>query len=111
MDKFEYSDKLSNDNIIQLKKGQIKMGNMLKEFDKICQKHNVRYFLIAGSLIGALGYNGWIPWDGDVDLEVMKRFITLLKNALKTELPENMWLAQIVKQINTILKTIILLVK
>lgn len=90
-DKFEYSDKLSNDNIIQLKKGQIKMGNMLKEFDKICQKHNVRYFLIAGSLIGALGYNGWIPWDGDVDLEVHEEDYTKLKNALKTELPKNMW--------------------
>ena len=42
---FEYSDKLSIDNIKHIKSGQIKMGNMLNAFDNICQKHNIRYFL------------------------------------------------------------------
>lgn len=90
-DNFEYSDKLSIDNIKHLKAGQIKMGNMLKEFDKICQKHNIRYFLIAGSLIGLLKYGGWIPWDGDIDLQVHEDDYDKLKTALKKELPKNMW--------------------
>lgn len=88
---FEYSNKLSIEDIKNIKKGQRKMGIMLKKFDEICQKHKIRYFLIAGSLIGVLVYNGWIPWDGDVDLEVHEDDYNRLKKALKTELPETMW--------------------
>ena len=88
---FEYSDNLSIEDIKQLKAGQIKMGNMLKVLDRICQKYKIRYFLIGGSLIGALAYNGWIPWDGDVDLEVHENDYNRLKDALKKELPKNMW--------------------
>ena len=43
---FEYCNKLTNDDIKHIKKGQLKMGNMLKKFDDICQKHKIRYFLI-----------------------------------------------------------------
>ena len=88
---FDYADKLSKDDIKHLKDGQIKMGNMMKQFDNICQKHKIRYFLIAGSLIGVLLYGGWIPWDGDMDLEVHEDDYDTLKRALKTELPKNMW--------------------
>lgn len=88
---FDYADKLSKDDIKHLKDGQIKMGNMMKQFDNICQKYKIRYFLIAGSLIGVLLYGGWIPWDGDMDLEVHEDDYDTLKRALKTELPKNMW--------------------
>ena len=60
-------------------------------FDNICQKHNIRYFLIGGSLIGVLAYGGWIPWDGDVDLEVHEDDYAKLKIALQNEVPDNMW--------------------
>ena len=55
------------------------MSDMLKEFDRICRKYNIRYFLIGGSLIGVLAYKGWIPWDGDVDLEVCEHDYPLLE--------------------------------
>jgi len=90
-DDIELSPKLSKEDIRHLKKGQKIMSNMLKEFDRICQKHNIRYFLIGGSCIGAIMYKGWIPWDGDVDLEVHEDDYDKLKNVLKTELPKNMW--------------------
>ena len=90
-DNFEYSDKLNVNDIKEIKKGQKKMSNMLKVFDEICQKHNIRYFLIAGSLLGTLLYKGWIPWDGDVDLEVHEDDYEKLQEAFKTELPKNMW--------------------
>ena len=90
-DNFEYSSKLSPDDIIHLKQGQLKMSNMLKVFDKLCTKYKVRYFLIGGSLIGTILYKGWIPWDGDVDLQVNEDDYVKLKNALINELPSNMW--------------------
>jgi len=86
------SPRLSNDDIIHLKLGQKKMSNMLKEFDRICQKYNIKYFLIAGSLIGATVHKGFIPWDGDVDLEVCEKDYPKLRAVLPIELPKNMWL-------------------
>ena len=88
---FKYSDTLTIEDIKQIKKGQKKMSHMIKVFDTICQKNNIRYFLIGGSLIGALAYKGWIPWDGDIDLEVHEDDYPKLKNLLQTELPKNMW--------------------
>jgi phosphorylcholine metabolism protein LicD len=88
---FKYSPKMTIENIKQLKKGQKKMSNMLKEFDRICRKHNIRYFLIGGSLIGVLAYGGWIPWDGDVDLEIAEEDYPRFRKVIQDELPESMW--------------------
>jgi phosphorylcholine metabolism protein LicD len=87
----KYSSKLSNEDIDNIKKGQSKMSFMLKEFDRICRKYDVKYFLIGGSLIGALAYKGWIPWDGDVDLEVCEDDYDKLKNVIQNELPNDIW--------------------
>ena len=87
----ELSHVLSDKDKINLKKGQQKMSDMLKEFDRICRKYNIKYFLIAGSLIGAKLYNGWIPWDGDVDLEVCEYDYPLLEKVIQKELPKYMW--------------------
>ncbi len=46
--------------------------DMFGEFDHICRKYNIEYFLIFGSLIGALRHKGMIPWDNDIDV-IMKR--------------------------------------
>lgn len=87
----EYSDKLSVENIKQLKLGQKKMSNMLREFDRICRKYNIRYFLVGGSVIGALLYKGWIPWDSDIDLEIHEDDYKTFKQIIQQELPETMW--------------------
>lgn len=51
-----------------LEKAHIILANMLKEFDMVCRKHHLRYYLICGSLIGVLRHQGFIPWDDDVDV-------------------------------------------
>lgn len=85
------SPKLSNNDILNLKNAQKKMSFMLKEFDKICRKHKIRYFLVGGSLLGALLYKGWIPWDGDIDLEIYYNDYNKFKNIIQKELPNNLW--------------------
>lgn len=58
----------------------------LQAFDKFCTDHNLRYFAIYGTAIGAVRHNGIIPWDDDIDVAMIRedydRFISL-KNELK----------------------------
>ena len=42
----------------------------LKEFNKICKENNLMFFLRGGSVMGAVKYQGFIPWDDDVDIAV-----------------------------------------
>ena len=79
----EYSNNLTIKDIKALKKGQKIMTKMFKEFDSICRKHKIKYWCIGGTLIGALRHKGWIPWDGDIDIGMIKKdhdkFITVNK--------------------------------
>ena len=51
-----------------LKKIQELELEILKDFIDICEKHNLTYFGIAGTGIGALRHHGFIPWDDDIDV-------------------------------------------
>lgn len=46
--------------------------DLLSEFDKVCKKHNLRYFADSGTLLGAVRHQGYIPWDDDIDLVMLR---------------------------------------
>lgn len=46
---------------------------VLIEFDKICRRHNLKYTLAGGTLLGAVRHDGFIPWDDDVDVTMLRK--------------------------------------
>lgn len=73
-----------------LRHQQLRMLELLLELDRICQKHGIKYWLSSGTLIGAMRHNGFIPWDDDLDVEMMRDDYLRLMKVLPHELPETM---------------------
>lgn len=44
--------------------------DILLELDKLCKKHGLRYYMDGGTLLGAMCYEGFIPWDDDIDIKM-----------------------------------------
>lgn len=45
---------------------------ILKSFDEFCQSNNLKYMLMYGSLLGAIRHHGYIPWDDDIDICMLR---------------------------------------
>ena len=54
--------------------------DLLMQFDRVCRKHGLRYFMFVGSLLGAIRHRGFVPWDDDIDLVLPRDdYETMLK--------------------------------
>lgn len=54
-------------------KQQNKLTNILKWFHNFCEKNGIRYYIIAGTMLGAVRHKGFIPWDDDIDVGVPRK--------------------------------------
>lgn len=55
-----------------LRRQQLRMLDILLYVDKVCKEHNIRYWLSSGTLLGAVRHGGFIPWDDDLDIEMLR---------------------------------------
>ena len=59
-----YSGKLNTLRVIE--------KDMLREIDRICRAHDIKYFICYGTMLGAVRHGGFIPWDDDVDVAMLR---------------------------------------
>ena len=73
---------------MNLQEKQEKGLQILLAIDAVCKKHNIRYRLDSGTLLGAVRHKGFIPWDDDVDLCFLRAEWEKFAKVAKEELPE-----------------------
>lgn len=67
---------------------QLRILNILLALDRVCKEHNLRYYLWAGTMLGAIRHKGFIPWDDDLDIAMPRKDYDLLMKNAKDWMPE-----------------------
>lgn len=62
--------------------------SILDKVHKFCQVHNIKYFIAAGTLLGAIRHKGYIPWDDDIDIYLLREDYNRLEEIFNQTPPE-----------------------
>lgn len=87
--KVKYQDQVSReDYTVEPMQKRIWAGllKILQEIDRICTKHGIAYFADRGTLLGAVRCQGFLPWDDDLDIAMLRADYEKFKQIAKTEL-------------------------
>lgn len=94
--------------------------DMLEEMDRVCRKHDIKYCISYGTLLGAVRHKGYIPWDDDADIAMLREEYENLQeekdrrraeNDYKVNLKTEIMIEDLYDKINEILKKQILMEK
>ena len=65
-----------------LRQLQLTELEILKFFDNLCRENELKYYIVAGTLLGAVRHGGFIPWDDDIDVAMPRADFEQLKNIM-----------------------------
>lgn len=74
----------------QLRQHQLRTLEILKVVDSICKTNNINYWLSSGTLLGAVRHKGFIPWDDDIDIEMLRDDFKKFNEVIPQYLPDNL---------------------
>ena len=72
----------------QLRKLQLIELDQLNVFADLCERHNLKYYLYGGTLLGAVRHSGFIPWDDDIDVAMPRADYNKFQQIAAKELPD-----------------------
>lgn len=61
--------------------------SIAKVFDEVCTKNHIPYYMLGGTMLGAIRHHGFIPWDDDMDFGVPIEYYRVLVECLERDLP------------------------
>lgn len=73
---------------LNTKEQQSLILGIAKAFSRVCEKNDIPYYMLGGTMLGAIRHQGFIPWDDDMDFGVPRQFYEKLKVVLEDQLPD-----------------------
>lgn len=98
----------------EFRKMQLLQLDMIVELDKVCRRHDIKYTISCGTLLGAVRHKGYIPWDDDADITMLREDYERFKkvaNEMNPEIcffqdhttdPEYLWAYGKLRRVNTV---------
>jgi lipopolysaccharide cholinephosphotransferase len=78
----------------ELRRLQMVLLEMLLEVDRVCRKNGISYCLFMGTMLGAVRHGGFIPWDDDLDVAMMRPEYEKFREACKRDLDQSRFFYQ-----------------
>ena len=91
LEKEEYILKDNGREKITVRDLQLEVLSIMDDIHRVCEKHNIKYGLMAGSALGIVNYKGFIPWDDDIDVCVERKDWNKFIKALKKDLSDDFY--------------------
>lgn len=85
-----YKEEMRNDYLVTEKQKHVWAVeiDLLNELMELCKKHDIKIYVRAGTLLGAIRHKGFIPWDDDIDVSISRSDLRRLETFANLELKE-----------------------
>lgn len=87
-----FKEYILDDDMLHRLQGEL--FKILLDIKYVCEKHNISYMLCGGTLIGAVRHKGFIPWDDDIDLMMIRSEAEKLVVKMREEFPDKYMVAE-----------------